>query len=66
MTHQDLEYRLSIIRYLVRDLMHDLRTGERSPVVDAAHLVALDELSTALHGIQTIYDCLTEIQDEEV
>lgn len=64
MTHQDMEYRLSIIRYLVRDLMHDLRTEQLTPVVDAAHLVALDELRTALHALDTISECVNEILTE--
>lgn len=65
MTTQDMRFRLDMIRYLLRTLALDLRDGEKSPVVEACHLVALDEIKLALGNLRHIYDCINEVEQED-
>lgn len=65
MTTQDLRSRLDMIRYLLRLLAADLRSGDKSHVVEAVHLVALDEIKLALGNLRHIYDCINEVEQED-
>ncbi len=66
MTTQDLRFRLDMIRYLLRTLALDLRSGDKSHVVEAASLVAADEIKTALGCLRRIYECIAEVEEEDM
>ena len=64
MTTQEFRFRLDMIRALLRALAGALRTGEKSHVVDACTLVALDEIGDALGNIEHIEECISEVEKE--
>ncbi|MEZ4865319.1 MAG: hypothetical protein R3C14_28680 [Caldilineaceae bacterium] len=65
MTPDEMTQRLGFIRYLIRDLMADLRTGGHAPAVDLVHAAALEELRNARQAIDDIAGMLRDILDDD-